>query len=332
MAEINDLDPTDANNTAIGGINSQGSSAPSNMDNVMRALSGMLGRMKSGAAAIYDTMTWCDPADTTKKFRFDGGGITAGNTRVVTIPDADVTLPNQSLGTGDSPQFAGINVGHASDTTLTRASAGVLAVEGVNLLRANQNLGDVSSAATAFSNIKQAASDTATGVVELATDAETQTGTDTARAITPANLAARTATETRTGIVELATTAEVVTGTDTARAVTPAGVAAKTIVDCISGIIVAPTDGDYRLVVKIPFGGTITEAVTRSTAGTGTGTFKVNTTALGGTANSISTSEQAQAHASTNTFAADDDVVLTISSASSLANLSFTLKFTRALG
>jgi hypothetical protein len=51
------------------------------------------------------------------------------------------------------------------------------------------NLSDVANAATAFSNIKQAASDSATGVVELATDAETETGTDTARATTPANVA-----------------------------------------------------------------------------------------------------------------------------------------------
>lgn len=93
MAEINDLDPTDASNTSIGGINSQGSTAPSNIDNVIRAVAGMLGRMKSGAAAVFDTMTWCDPSDTTKKFRFDGVGITAGNTRVITIPDANLTLP-----------------------------------------------------------------------------------------------------------------------------------------------------------------------------------------------------------------------------------------------
>lgn len=40
---------------------------------------------------------------------------------------------NLGLGTGDSPQFTGINVGHATDTTLARASAGNLSVEG-NLL------------------------------------------------------------------------------------------------------------------------------------------------------------------------------------------------------
>tara|TARA_R110002020_G_scaffold117591_5_gene268914 strand:- start:864 stop:3035 length:2172 start_codon:yes stop_codon:yes gene_type:complete len=34
------------------------------------------------------------------------------------------------VGTGDSPQLTAVNVGHASDTTVTRSSAGVLAVEG----------------------------------------------------------------------------------------------------------------------------------------------------------------------------------------------------------
>jgi len=45
-----------------------------------------------------------------------------------------------------------------------------------------------STAATAFSNLKQAATDSATGVVELATTAEAAAGTDTTRAITPAGL------------------------------------------------------------------------------------------------------------------------------------------------
>ena len=40
------------------------------------------------------------------------------------------------LGTGDSPQFTGVNVGHASDTTVTRASAGDLNVEGNIVYRA----------------------------------------------------------------------------------------------------------------------------------------------------------------------------------------------------
>lgn len=47
------------------------------------------------------------------------------------------------------------------------------------------------TAATAFTALKQAASETATGVVELATNAEVATGTDTARAVTPAGAASR---------------------------------------------------------------------------------------------------------------------------------------------
>ena len=39
---------------------------------------------------------------------------------------------NLGVGTGDSPQFTAVNIGHASDTTITRASAGVIAVEGKN--------------------------------------------------------------------------------------------------------------------------------------------------------------------------------------------------------
>jgi hypothetical protein len=47
---------------------------------------------------------------------------------------------NLGLGTGDSPQFTAVNVGNASDTTITRASAGVIAVEGSNVLLAS-NIG-----------------------------------------------------------------------------------------------------------------------------------------------------------------------------------------------
>ena len=43
---------------------------------------------------------------------------------------------DQDVQTSDSPQFTGVNVGHASDTTLTRASAGDINVEGNLVYRA----------------------------------------------------------------------------------------------------------------------------------------------------------------------------------------------------
>ncbi len=57
-----------------------------------------------------------------------------------------------------------------------------------DMLGAN-NLSDVASAAAAFNTIKQDATDTNSGVVELATNAEVAAGTDTTRAVTPAGLA-----------------------------------------------------------------------------------------------------------------------------------------------
>jgi hypothetical protein len=59
--------------------------------------------------------------------------------------------------------------------------------------------------------------------LEIASDAETQTGTATDRLVTPANLSARTATISRTGIAELATEAETKAQADMNRVVTPAG-------------------------------------------------------------------------------------------------------------
>lgn len=99
----------------------------------------------------------------------------------------------------------------------------------------------------------------------------------------------------------------------------------------ISGFIAAPSNKDYRIVLDMKHAGTITEVTTRSASGTCTATFKINTTALGGTANSVSSTESTQSHSSANTIAAGDDIVLTISSNSSCADMAFTIKYTRTL-
>lgn len=89
-----------------------------------------------------------------------------------------------------------------------------------DLLAAN-NLSDVSNAAISFTNIKQAASTTSTGVLEVSTDAEAQ-GKSGSTAIVASNLAALGASETFAGFVEKATTAEAQAQTDTDRFLTPA--------------------------------------------------------------------------------------------------------------
>ncbi len=90
-------------------------------------------------------------------------------------------------------------------------------------------------------------------------------------------------------------------------------------------------DGDVRIILNARRAGTITGVTTRCSAGTATLTVKINTTALGGTANSVSTSEQTQAHASANAFAIGDDIVLTIASASGLSDLSFSIEYEETL-
>ena len=70
-----------------------------------------------------------------------GGGFLASSNNLSELTaTASTARTNIGLGTGDSPQFTAVNVGNASDTTVTRVSAGVIAVEGSNVLMAS-NIG-----------------------------------------------------------------------------------------------------------------------------------------------------------------------------------------------
>lgn len=79
------------------------------------------------------------------------------------VDDADASAQRSTLGVGstDSPQFAAVNIGHASDTTLTRYGAGDIAVEGAAIYRAggiDVEVGDggtgASTAQAAMANLK----------------------------------------------------------------------------------------------------------------------------------------------------------------------------------
>lgn len=80
-----------------------------------------------------------------------------------------------------------IELGHTSDTTIARSGAGAITVEGVQVLLSGAALGTPSSGN--LSNCT-AATESANGVVELATSAEINTGTDAVRPICPDQLAA----------------------------------------------------------------------------------------------------------------------------------------------
>lgn len=88
-----------------------------------------------------------------------GGTATGTNTGDQTLP----TRASLGLDTTDSPQFAGVNLGHASDTTLSRVSAGVVAIEGSNLVTAASLAGGTLPASvTTLSARKATAGDVAT--------------------------------------------------------------------------------------------------------------------------------------------------------------------------
>jgi hypothetical protein len=177
---------TAASNTDVGGVDIQGTAPASNMDDSVREIMSHLAETNAGTAPLDDTFSLCDPADATKKFRFDGGNITAGQTRVFTVPDADMVLGNipnandgAALGSATKSwsdlflasggvfnfnngnytvthssgilTFSGviaaastIEVGHATDTTISRGAAGFIAVEGNRVPSpASQAAGDI---------------------------------------------------------------------------------------------------------------------------------------------------------------------------------------------
>jgi hypothetical protein len=113
---------------------------------------------------------------------------------------------------------------------------------------------------------------------------------------------------------------------------TAASIAQRSQTECgFSVFIGTVANKDYKIVVKAPHAGTITEVATISESGTCTLTGKINTTALGGTANAVSSTEQSQAHATANAFAAGDDIVLTASANSTCLGLAATIKYTRTM-
>ena len=65
-----------------------------------------------------------DNADSTKNLQFQLSGIAAATTRTITMPDANVTLPDQGTSTGDTPTFAKVTINDTVNdlSTLTLAN------------------------------------------------------------------------------------------------------------------------------------------------------------------------------------------------------------------
>lgn len=104
-----------------------------------------------------------------------------------------------------------------------------------------------------------------------------------------------------------------------------------TITDTITWTFAEGANDDQTIVLNSAFAFTIVKTTTKCTSGTATYTFKIGATPLGGTANSVSLTEQEQAHASANSVAAGDDVILTRSADATCVNGTFTIEYTRTV-
>lgn len=89
-----------------------------------------------------------------------------------------------------------------------------------------------------------AASTSTSGIVELATDAETITGTDALRAVTPAGLTAKVASETEEGIIEIATDVEALAETEGDKALVPSNLAALGGTATFAGLLELATNAE----------------------------------------------------------------------------------------
>lgn len=73
---------------------------------------------------------WSTRLDTLAGLAVTDGNFIVGNGTTWVVESGATVRTSLGLGTGNSPQFAGVNLGHASDTTLTRIDSGVVGVEG----------------------------------------------------------------------------------------------------------------------------------------------------------------------------------------------------------
>lgn len=163
---------------------------------VLNTSTSLTGASDSQVPSALATKTYVDTAVTgLLDFKGSTDASTNPNYPAASKGDAYVVSVAGKVGgaSGKSVDVGDMYIATADNAGGTEASVGtswsVLEHNLVGALLASNNLSDVGNAATAFGNIKQDATTSATGVVELATQAEAQAKSDTTRALTPSSVA-----------------------------------------------------------------------------------------------------------------------------------------------
>jgi hypothetical protein len=94
------------------------------------AESGATARTSLGLAIGTDVQAWDAQLDDIAALAVTNGNFIVGNGSAWVAESGATARNSLSLGTGDSPQFTAVNIGSASDTTVSREAAGHIAVEG----------------------------------------------------------------------------------------------------------------------------------------------------------------------------------------------------------
>lgn len=184
---IQDWDTTAANNTDVGGINIQGTAPVSNFDNAFR-------EMMAQVATGLDSGSFSAAGYVAKSANYT---VLTTDRGYVIDCTSNLTL---SLPVAATAGSGFVFSAKANGATVILDPNGAELIDGAaTVTLTTGQCADVICTGTAWKTLFIAASPasattSAAGIVELATDAETQTGTDTARGITPSNLTAKEAT------------------------------------------------------------------------------------------------------------------------------------------
>ena len=162
-----------------------------------------------------------DPSDTAKKVRFDAGGITSSQTRVITLPDADITVASTTaastsvaglMSAADKTKLDAIEASATADQTDAQIRAAVEAATDSNVFTDadHSKLNAIEASATADQTNAEIAA-----AVEAASDSNTFTDADHSKlnAIEASATADQTDAEIRTA-VEAASDSNVFTDAD----------------------------------------------------------------------------------------------------------------------